>query len=257
MHVFKAIIVAFSMYSKIPMPQIKWNDKNMRYSLCFFPLVGVVIGGLLILWHFLCELLGFNTIIFAAIATFIPILVTGGIHMDGFCDTVDALSSYQPTQKKLEIMKDPTCGAFAVIKTVLYFIITFALYTQVDINGIYIISIGFVLERALSGMSIVTFKKATGSGLASTFSSNANKVKVAITLIIYALICGVSMSYIDVKTGLFAIVFALIAFIYNKIIAYKNFGGITGDVAGYFLQICEIFILASTIISKGVVILWN
>ncbi|MCD8323673.1 MAG: adenosylcobinamide-GDP ribazoletransferase, partial [Clostridiales bacterium] len=43
--------VAFSMYSKIPVPQIKWTKENMRYALCFFPLVGVVTGALVWLWY--------------------------------------------------------------------------------------------------------------------------------------------------------------------------------------------------------------
>ena len=33
-----------AMYSKIPMPRVEWNEKNMKYAMCFFPLVGVVTG---------------------------------------------------------------------------------------------------------------------------------------------------------------------------------------------------------------------
>lgn len=43
-----------------------------------------------------------------------PLLVTGGIHIDGFSDTMDALSSHAERQKKLEIMDDPHIGAFGV-----------------------------------------------------------------------------------------------------------------------------------------------
>ena len=25
--------IAFSMYSKIPMPKVEWNDKNMKYTM--------------------------------------------------------------------------------------------------------------------------------------------------------------------------------------------------------------------------------
>ena len=44
MIVLQTVAVAFSMFSALPMPQIEWNDKNMRWSLCAFPLVGVLIG---------------------------------------------------------------------------------------------------------------------------------------------------------------------------------------------------------------------
>ena len=35
--------IAFSMYSKIPMPQSEWSKENMRYVMCFLPLIGAVI----------------------------------------------------------------------------------------------------------------------------------------------------------------------------------------------------------------------
>ena len=44
MWIFNSLIIAIAMYSKIPMPQAEWNEKNMRYAMCFFPVVGVVIG---------------------------------------------------------------------------------------------------------------------------------------------------------------------------------------------------------------------
>ena len=42
MWIFNSLIIAIAMYSKIPMPQAEWNEKNMRYAMCFFPVVGVV-----------------------------------------------------------------------------------------------------------------------------------------------------------------------------------------------------------------------
>ena len=50
MKVLESIVVAFSMYSKIPMPHIEWNKENMKNVLCFFPWVGAVAGVLVWLW---------------------------------------------------------------------------------------------------------------------------------------------------------------------------------------------------------------
>ena len=44
MIVLQTIAVAFAMFSAIPVPQFDWNEKNMRYAMCAFPLIGVVIG---------------------------------------------------------------------------------------------------------------------------------------------------------------------------------------------------------------------
>ena len=51
MKCLESLIVAFSMYSKIPMPQITWTKENMKNTLCYFPLIGAVIGALLWLWY--------------------------------------------------------------------------------------------------------------------------------------------------------------------------------------------------------------
>ena len=110
------------MYSRIPMPQVEWNEDNRRYSLALFPLVGAIIGTLLVVWTLISDLLDMGKWLYAAVCCLIPIAVTGGIHADGFSDVTDAKSSYAPREKKLEIMSDPHVGSFAVIFTVLYFI---------------------------------------------------------------------------------------------------------------------------------------
>ena len=89
----KSIIVAFSMYSKIPMPQVEWSEKSMRYYMCFFPAVGAVIGLCVVGGYFLMEKLKMSQSAAAAILTALPVLLNGGIHMDGFMDTMDAKSS--------------------------------------------------------------------------------------------------------------------------------------------------------------------
>ena len=103
MIVLQTMAVAFAMFSALPVPQFTWNSKNMRYALCAFPLIGGVIGAL---WS-LCGALPLPDMIRAGGFCLIPVLVTGGIHLDGYADTSDALSSYGDREKKLEILKDP------------------------------------------------------------------------------------------------------------------------------------------------------
>ena len=253
----QAIIIAFSMYSKIPMPRIEWNEKNMRYSLMFFPYVGVVIGALLSGWHVLSNTLQFNENLFAAIAFVIPIMITGGIHMDGFCDTVDALSSNQTREKKLEILKDSNSGAFAIIKACVCCILYFAAYTQISETGIYIVAVGFVLSRSFSGLSVLHFKSAKNDGLASTFKKSASS-KVTTTGLIGILLISVAvMVLISPMYGGVCILAAALTFVAYGIMANKQFGGVTGDLAGYFLVRCELAMIYAVIIIERVSVLWN
>ncbi len=90
------------------------QKEAMRYAMCFFPVIGAVIGGLLSLW--IC-LTGDSTgsLFRASVAVLIPLIVTGGIHLDGLLDAADALSSYKTMEEKLEILKDSHTGAFAIV----------------------------------------------------------------------------------------------------------------------------------------------
>ena len=151
------VIVAFSMFSAIPMPQTEWTNKSMRYALCAFPLIGAVIGALVCLWRFVCLRMEFSEWILAAGICVLPVLVTGGIHLDGFCDTADALASHQDTEKKLQILKDPHMGAFAAIWLGCYFIAQLALAVtaaqmQADLTALAIVS-----AEAFPGLQLRAF----------------------------------------------------------------------------------------------------
>ena len=99
MMIWKSILIAFSMFSAIPVPQTDWEEKSMRYSLCAFPLVGVVIGLLSFGWGKLCMTLALPDLLRGAGYCLIPVLSTGGIHLDGYADTWDALSSHAGSKR--------------------------------------------------------------------------------------------------------------------------------------------------------------
>ena len=126
-------------------------------------------------WVFslLAQALGLGPVLFAAVAALLPLFVTGGIHRTAFCDTVDALSSHQTREKKLEILKDPHTGAFAVMGCVAYLLLTFALWTQPQGSGrwltVQMMAVGFVLSRSMSALSVVSFPCAKSSGLVHSF----------------------------------------------------------------------------------------
>ena len=87
--------IAFSMFSKIPMPQAEWTEENMKYMLCFFPFIGTAIGIVLLAAEWICRYLGFGNSFTARVLVLVPVILTGGIHIDGLLDTSDALSSWR------------------------------------------------------------------------------------------------------------------------------------------------------------------
>lgn len=240
MKLLKSLCAAFSMYSKIPVPRTELTEDNIKYAMCFFPLIGVVIGACEIAVFWLCNKFGFGDISRAAIMTAVPVIISGGIHLDGFLDTSDALSSYGDREKKLEILKDPHTGAFAVIKACLYFLLYFASMTEIDnMTALWAVCVGFVLSRALSGLAVAVFKCAKDSGLLHAFHGAAHKKAVTAVMILYIIICAVLLIFARwYGAGVLAV--CAIAFVWYRYIAYSKFGGATGDVAGYFVCVCEL-----------------
>lgn len=239
------------MYSRIPMPQVEWKEENRRYALCFFPVIGAVIGGIFLLWYRICGALGAEKLLFSAVAAAIPVIVTGGIHLDGFCDVCDAKASWGDREKLLSVMSDSHIGAFAAINITLYFILQIGFFSQINSADTAIIcALGFVQSRAWSGLAAVTFKSAKSDGALQNFKKPAHKNITAASEIIFLVLTFAAMITADPFCGICAALGGAAAFVYYRVFSYKKFGGITGDLAGYFLQICELSITGTAVFSS-------
>ncbi|MEY8392416.1 adenosylcobinamide-GDP ribazoletransferase [Lachnospiraceae bacterium 45-W7] len=249
MKYIKACIIAFSMYSKIPMPQTEWEEQNMKYVMCFFPWVGAAAGGIFYLWGTYGKQIPVGSQLYAAILTALPLLITGGIHMDGFLDTIDALSSWQSRERRLEILKDSHTGAFAVIGACVYFMLYFGFVTELKTAQIPAAALGFFLSRCLSGYAVTSFPCAKESGLVALFSSAADRKKTRRILVFESLLAITGLLWLDVWAGGAVIVASFLAFLWYYRMSMDKFGGITGDLAGWFLQVCELLQLAAVCFS--------
>lgn len=247
----RSLIIAFSMYSRIPMPRCEWNEQGMKYSMCFFPLVGAVLGLCSAGVYFGLGALGFGASSRALALAAVPILVTGGIHMDGYLDTVDAKSSWKDREEKLRILKDPHMGAFACIYGIVYLFLSAAFWGEAGDGEIFSIAMGYVFSRILSALSVVTFKKAKKEGMAAA-SANASAGPVKWILILEGTVCVVLMAVVSLRYGLICLAAGACCFAWYRRMAYKHFGGITGDLAGYFLQICELAMLAGIVLAAKI-----
>lgn len=260
----KSVVLAFSMFSRIPMPRVAWNEKNLRYLLCAFPLVGVAIACVCGLWFFVCAWLvqrGGRTIplhLSALVFTLIPVLVTGGIHLDGFMDTCDALASHADREKKLAIMQDSHAGAFAVLGCVLYFLsYAVLLYEWCDYffgassahrfvnffahcRAFFPVLLPFVLSRLLSAFSVATFPIAKDSGLVRTFSDASAKRFTALWCACWFMAISVAAVVLFGRSGEVVVCAQLAVFAWYAVMTKRNFGGITGDTAGWFVQMAEL-----------------
>ena len=245
------MIIAFSMYSKIPMPQFEWKDEDMKYMLCFFPWVGAVIGLCVYLWRIICDRFQIGTLCDTLIGTAIPLLITGGFHVDGFMDTMDALGSCGDRQKKLEILKDSHSGAFAVMGMGCYLVWSLGIWSELTEEMLAPAACIYVISRALSGYSVVTFPAAKDSGLARTFKDRAQKRTVQITSVLWLLAGAALMLWTDARASIGAAIGVFCSWVYYRRICRKQFGGVTGDLAGFFLQVSELAMLTGMVVMQA------
>ena len=255
MSLLRSLATAFSMFSKLPVPTLTWREDNMRYMLAMFPFVGAAVGLFLWAWLWISDTLGFGVLLRAAGLTLWPVAVTGGIHLDGFCDTTDALASRAAPERKREILKDPHTGAFAVIGVAAYLLLYFSLSAELTLSARTPLLLGLVciLSRALSGLSVLLFPPAGSSGLARTFKDAASKkISVAILLVL-SLLCAAGLLLTEPAAGAAVLAAALLCFLYLRVMSRRQFGGMSGDLAGYFLQLCELGALAALILVQKVV----
>ena len=250
MRVIRSFVIAFSTYSRIPMPQVEWADENRKYSMCFFPLIGTVIGLILWGWLWLCDALKIGMLLKGVVSAIIPLLVTGGIHMDGFMDTSDAIASWQTRERRLEILKDTHTGAFAVIGCTGYLLLSAAVYGEMPVQAAPMLMGVFMISRSLSALALAFFKSARPGGMMDGFARTAHRRMVSIVAAVYAVLCAMLWTVCGkwIAVGCFAATAA--CFAYYRHMAYKNFGGVTGDLAGWFVQITELA-LAAVIVLGG------
>ena len=239
------MFIALSNYSAIPMPQFLWKEEDMRYTLCFFPLVGLIIGIFECLWFRIAEALSAGTLMYALIGTAIPLIITGGFHVDGYMDVSDALSSHQTQEKKRQILKDSHIGAFAVIRIVLYYIVYIAAFSEIKtMRQMIVLSLGFILTRTQSGLAALHFPKAGGGTLAGMSDASAKKKSTVILFAQMAVVIVLMVAVYPVCGAVSAIA-AEAVLLWYYYMSMKEFGGTSGDLAGYYVTAAEQMIVVA------------
>lgn len=251
-----SVAMAFSMFSVVPMPMVEWKKENMKYMLCALPLVGVVIGLALCVWHGICQWLEIGTLLYAAGMTLIPLAVSGGIHLDGFCDTVDALSSHAAPERKREILKDSHAGAFAIIFAAAYFLLYAALCSELERTWTVVVIAGVhhVFARAIGALAGVAFPGSGTTGMLAAFRDGATG-KATLILSVWCVICAAVLIVLSPVSGIVCAVAAVLLLWYLHRMAQKEFGGMSGDLAGYLITLSELVLLACFIFAEKVVFL--
>lgn len=216
-------------------------------SLLFYPLVGLLFGGLL--WGLDALLLGTPLLLHGALLLTAWVLLSGGLHLDGLADSADAwLGGFGDRERTLLIMKDPRSGPIAVITLVLVLLLKFAaLLALIEQRQTLALIIVPVLGRgALLGLFLTTPYVRAG-GLGQALADHLPRHSGWQVL----LACALGGVLVAGWVGVSALVIALAVFIGLRQMMLRRLGGCTGDTAGALLELLEMVVLV------GLVLIWN
>ena len=220
--------------------QTVWTAEDFGRSTRFFPLVGLVLGicYALAAWLLLYAF-GMRSLT-AALLLILPLLLTGGLHADGFMDTADGVFSGRDRARKLEIMKDSRVGAFGVVSFVMLMFVQFALLSDMAwpllVPALFVMPI---IGRLAMVLAVACFPYAREDGMGKTFADMADRSTVviaALTTAVLVLPWGVLATAALVLGTLFALLFCRMM--------TNILGGVTGDVYGATTVLTETLVLA-------------
>lgn len=229
---FVALGMAISMFTVLPLPGARWEERLRPLATALLPLVGLGIG---LIWLGIAALAGkLPAYLGGAAIAAAPWFLTGFIHLDGFLDASDALLSWRPMEERQRILKDVHVGAFAVVSLALLGMFQFA--AAMDLERIGGLALLPVLSRCGSARCVLTMPPLGHSEYAGMRDQRAlariPDVAAVLALIALALLYGWS--------GIGAGVAALAAYGIAIGISTRALGGFSGDLAGHALTVSEL-----------------
>lgn len=248
--------MALGMFSIIPNPVKKWDEKRGREMLLFMPVIGLIIGALwslLALWIGNMELItpggGVKGLFAAGVMAIFPLVLSGFIHLDGYMDVADAVLSRRDKERRIEILKDSHVGAFAVIMLVILGMLSLGVFSDVSLAGReWILLFIPAVSRGTSVFFIYCLKPLKTSSYKKMHEEKLPP-KYVIILLVELLIFFVG-AYLLV--GRSALVLGIELFAASIVVAVsaKNLGGMSGDISGSAITISEIVAVAALLFIK-------
>ena len=229
--------------------QDSWTAEDFGRSTRFFPLVGLVQGVIyLLVAYLLLPVLG-KSAIFASLMLILTIAITGGLHYDGFMDTMDGLLSARSRERMLEIMKDSRVGSYGALAAICLILLQWSLLRDIDEAFIFMAVYTMpLIGRMGMVLVIASFPYARPEGMGKAFAEMADR-----STLIVAGVTTISAIITLGQVAMAALVVGLsVAYLFGRY-ATAKLGGVTGDVYGAAELLTETSVLA-TFLAAGKII---
>ena len=239
----RAFLMCISMFTVIPCPFSKWDEEARPLMTLFLPLTGAVIGALWTLTAYILRILSLPPLVCGVILCAFPVIITGGIHMDGFLDTVDAVRSRRDLEERRRILKDPHVGSFAVISCALLIAAQFALFASAKENA-KLLTLVFipVVSRCAAALCVTLLRPMSASEYSGAYRSGIKTSHIVFLSVITA--SALALGFLLLGRYGFAPLAAAAGYLLFLFRAFRSLDGMSGDISGYALTFGELCAVA-------------
>ena len=233
--------MSWGMFLSIPCPVRKWDERLRNGMLLCLPFTGLIIGGLWALCALLLSKAGCPIYLKAGLICFLPHILSGFMHLDGFMDCADAILSRRDLETRLRILKDSHVGSFAVIAALILSVLEFSAMAslfEVQPEGLSAekaLALAFIpaASRSCSVFSLFFFKPLSGSSYSEM--SGKGKAASAVILAVFAVLPAILFGL----SGLSCTV-CCAASMLSVLLGIKDLGGMSGDISGLAITAGEL-----------------
>lgn len=246
-------LLALQFLTRIPVRKhIQVNDQEFANSALFYPIIGIIVGGMQVLL-FLALDWALSPLVIALFLLIAPIALTGAFHLEGLSDTADGFLSSRDSEGMLRIMKDSHIGTMGMIVVASFLLAKFVFLYEVlqNLNSFLVVGV-LLFIPCLSRWGMVIAAGASkyarsGPGLGRSFTEGIGKKIVILSGIIPVV---ATIAYLKIIGGI-CVIIAILSALAGAWLSKRKINGVTGDVLGGINEMIEAILLFSVIVIDG------
>jgi len=215
------------------------SPEEVGRSIVYFPLVGVIIGLILVGLNWLLGL-ALPLALVNVLLVVSLVVISGGLHLDGFVDTCDGIGGHKTVAERWAVMANSRAGAFGIIGVFLLLLVKYVSLNAVPAGWLMpTLLLMSIISRWAMVYAVFAFPYAKPSGLGKVFKQGASWLRFTIaTVIALAIVVVVAqLTGLVIMFGTWVIVMAIAFYLKGK------FGGLTGDTYGAINEVAEVLVL--------------
>ncbi|MBM2824477.1 MAG: cobalamin synthase [Dehalococcoidales bacterium] len=239
-------LAALRLLTIIPFPF--WRNvsqEDLGHATGYFPVVGIIIGlGLAGLNWFLALFLPM-TIVNGLLLIYL-VVISGGLHIDGFIDTCDGMAGHKTVAERWRIMHDSRAGAFGIVGAFLLLLVKYVSLNSLPEHLLTIILVMMpIVSRWAMVYAVCAYPYARPEGLGKVFKQGAGWSSfILATLVTLAAVIGLAqLAHISYMVGLAIMLVTWLMVVAGAGYLQRKFAGLTGDTYGAINEMSEVWVL--------------